>query len=366
MLRLLIDVSYAEPQDLRLPQRHRSLSQSCPPSDSSSLASPSESDDNSKELSHSSRPRSRSHIPRPRNAFMIFRSEFCAGEKISRSVERDHRHISRIIGYYWNKLPESEKDVWRRKAEQEKSEHLRKYPGYRFTPTVRAKRPVKRNVKRNGADDLLRCQILADFLMLGKEGKDLEDAAKTLEADTQPPATRVDGSIYDSFPENDRMPSFHRSSYAEMPGNLVVGFPVQSYCYPSTAERVSLLSGISSGSLKQAICRVSVSRQHQRIQVGNWAGQIYIFAMVNLQEFSISFGRSPLTFPLIIIQPGNSLPCLAGNNTMIHHLSTHLLFSFPVINHVIQSCINGRYLHIYHSVIIPLLFTHCCTHRLNI
>ncbi|KAF8746216.1 hypothetical protein AX14_000017 [Amanita brunnescens Koide BX004] len=237
MLRLLIDVSYAEPQDLRLPQRHRSLSQSCPPSDSSSLASPSESDDNSKELSHSSRPRSRSHIPRPRNAFMIFRSEFCAGEKISRSVERDHRHISRIIGYYWNKLPESEKDVWRRKAEQEKSEHLRKYPGYRFTPTVRAKRPVKRNVKRNGADDLLRCQILADFLMLGKEGKDLEDAAKTLEADTQPPATRVDGSIYDSFPENDRMPSFHRSSYAEMPGNLVVGFPVQSYCYPSTAER---------------------------------------------------------------------------------------------------------------------------------
>lgn len=175
---------------------------------------------------------------------MIFRSEFCAGEKISRSVERDHRHISRIIGYYWNKLPESEKDVWRRKAEQEKSEHLRKYPGYRFTPTVRAKRPVKRNVKRNGEDDLLRCQILADFLMLGKEGKELEDAAKNLEADTQTPPTRVDCTIYDCLSENDKIPSFPRSSYPEMiGGNLVVGFPVQSSCYPSIAERVSLLSG---------------------------------------------------------------------------------------------------------------------------
>ena len=238
---------HAESQDLRLPQRHRSLSQSCTPSESSSQPSPSESDDNSKELRHSSRPRTRNHIPRPRNAFMIFRSEFCAGEKISRSVERDHRHISRIIGYYWNKLPESEKDVWRRKAEQEKSEHLRKYPGYRFTPTARAKRPVKRNVKRNGEDDLLRCQILADFLMLGKEGKELEDAAKTLEAETHSQPTRVDRSIYDCFSENDKIPSFPRSSYPDMPGgNLVVGFPVQSSCYPSIAERVSLLSGLSS------------------------------------------------------------------------------------------------------------------------
>ena len=116
---------------------------------------------------------------------MIFRSEFCAEEKISRSVERDHRHISRIIGYYWNKMPEEEKDVWRRKAEQEKSEHLQKYPGYRFTPTVRTKRPVKRNVKRNGAEDLMRCQLLADLLILGKEGNELENAAKSLEPETQ-------------------------------------------------------------------------------------------------------------------------------------------------------------------------------------
>jgi len=116
---------------------------------------------------------------------MIFRSEFCAEEKISRSVERDHRHISRIIGYYWNKMTEAEKDVWRRKAEQEKMDHLRKYPGYRFTPTVRTKRPAKRNVKRNGAEDLMRCQLLADLLILGKEGNELENAARSLKAEGQ-------------------------------------------------------------------------------------------------------------------------------------------------------------------------------------
>ncbi|KAF8640694.1 hypothetical protein AX17_000350 [Amanita inopinata Kibby_2008] len=135
-------------------------------------------------FSRSSNPASHSQshnrIPRPRNAFMIFRSEFCAGKKILRSVERDHRHISRIVGYCWNKLSESEKDIWRDKAEQEKMDHSRKYPGYHFTPTVRSKKPVKRNVKRNGVDDLLRCQRLADLLISGKEGNELEDAAKDL------------------------------------------------------------------------------------------------------------------------------------------------------------------------------------------
>ncbi|KAM6498328.1 High mobility group box domain containing protein [Amanita muscaria] len=146
----------------------------------------------------SPRSRSRNRIPRPRNAFMIFRSEFCAEEKISRSVERDHRHISRIIGYYWNKMTEAEKDIWRRKAEQEKMDHLRKYPGYRFTPTVRTKRPAKRNVKRNGAEDLLRCQLLADLLILGKEGNELENAARSLKAEAQA-RTEYSGHSIKSF-----------------------------------------------------------------------------------------------------------------------------------------------------------------------
>ena len=179
----LNDLLAAELQVSHPSQCHRSLLQSCTLLDSSSLLLPSDSDDISKELRQSSC--SRNHIPRPRNAFMIFHSEFCAEEKISCSVERDHRHISQIIGYYWIKLPKSEKDVWQHKVEQEKSEHLQKYPSYLFMPTVHAKRPIKRNVKRNGEDNLLLCQILADFLMLGKEGKDLEDITKMLEPSTE-------------------------------------------------------------------------------------------------------------------------------------------------------------------------------------
>lgn len=111
---------------------------------------------------------------------MIFRSEF-SQEKIKRTVERDHRHISRIIGHYWNQLPESEKAVWRLKAEQEKADHMKKYPGYRFTPTVRTQRPLKRNVKRNGKDDLMRCRRVAALLLEGKEGDELETAVKDID-----------------------------------------------------------------------------------------------------------------------------------------------------------------------------------------
>ncbi|KAG6814429.1 hypothetical protein H0H92_007432 [Tricholoma furcatifolium] len=125
--------------------------------------------------------RSGNRVPRPRNAFMIFRSEFWAEAKISKNVEHDHRHISRIIGHCWNQLTDDEKDVWRRRAEQEKIEHGIKYPGYRFTPSVRTKQVVRRNVKRNGEDEMLRCKQVADLLLAGKVGKDLDNAVKTID-----------------------------------------------------------------------------------------------------------------------------------------------------------------------------------------
>jgi hypothetical protein len=109
---------------------------------------------------------------------MIFRSEFWAEEKITRTVERDHRHISRIIGHCWNQMPEAEKSVWRLKAEQEKLEHGKKYPGYRFMPGSRAQKPLKRNVKRNGSEELLRCRQVAELLLAGKQGGELETAVR--------------------------------------------------------------------------------------------------------------------------------------------------------------------------------------------
>ncbi|KAG5642503.1 hypothetical protein DXG03_002700 [Asterophora parasitica] len=137
--------------------------------------------------------RSGNRVPRPRNAFMIFRSEFWADSKISKTVERDHRHISRIIGHCWNQLPEDEKDVWRRKAEEEKVEHAKRYPGYRFSPNTRTKQVVRRNVKRNGEDELLRCKQVAELLLAGKAGKELDVAVKTIDTslgrEISPPAS---------------------------------------------------------------------------------------------------------------------------------------------------------------------------------
>lgn len=72
-------------------------------------------------------PRRETHIPRPRNPFMIFRSEYTQA-KITSDVERDHRHISRIVGYLWNNMSEEDKSPYRKMAEQEKIEHQRKYP----------------------------------------------------------------------------------------------------------------------------------------------------------------------------------------------------------------------------------------------
>ncbi|RXW18434.1 hypothetical protein EST38_g7410 [Candolleomyces aberdarensis] len=142
-------------------------------------------------------------VPRPRNAFMIFRSAFCSEQKVNRDVERDHRHISRIAGHYWNQMPEEEKNVWRRKADQEKVEHEMKHPGYRFCPMARTKKPVKRKVKRNGAEDLLRCKQLADLLISGKEGEELLVAAKTLEP-TEPDTTSSSSLNLDSLSIKDK------------------------------------------------------------------------------------------------------------------------------------------------------------------
>ncbi|KAG6869053.1 hypothetical protein C0993_004726 [Termitomyces sp. T159_Od127] len=153
--------------------------------------------------------RSGNRIPRPRNAFMIFRSEFWATAKISKTVEHDHRHISRIIGHCWNQLTEEEKAVWRRRAEQEKIEHQIKYPGYRFSPNVRTKQVVKRNVKRNGEDEMLRCKKVAELLLAGKAGKELDNAVQSIDLSLgrDPPLLKSKKTL-DSISNTNEYPAF--------------------------------------------------------------------------------------------------------------------------------------------------------------
>lgn len=132
------------------------------------------------------------HIPRPRNAFMLFRSAFAAAQKIASTIEHDNRHITRIIAHCWNRLSESEKQVWRDKAAAEKRQHAERYPNYRFSPTGRGHRRVKRNVRRNGVEDVKRCEQLAELVMAGKLGHELESAIKQIDEERLAAAHVVD------------------------------------------------------------------------------------------------------------------------------------------------------------------------------
>ncbi|KAI0344054.1 hypothetical protein BDW22DRAFT_1344181 [Trametopsis cervina] len=118
--------------------------------------------------------RSPSHIPRPRNAFIIFRTEFYRDNKDLLAYEKDHRHISRIIAFYWRTLTPDEKEEWKDKAKIEKLEHERKYPNYQFTPVHRTGEVKKRNVKRNGAREIKRCEVVASLLKNCSEPTELQ------------------------------------------------------------------------------------------------------------------------------------------------------------------------------------------------
>ncbi|KXN87538.1 Repressor ROX1 [Leucoagaricus sp. SymC.cos] len=131
----------------------------------------------------SSRAFAQGRIPRPRNAFMLFRSAFHRERRLTKAVEKDHRHISRIIGLCWAELSEAEKDVWRQKAELEKQQHALAYPDYRFKPTPRTKPPMKRNVKRNSPKEIERCHKIARLLQDGKSGEELTHAVGRMEGD---------------------------------------------------------------------------------------------------------------------------------------------------------------------------------------
>lgn len=73
------------------------------------------------------------HVSRPRNAFILFRCDFVRQKKIPQSVEKDHRNISRIVGSIWRGMSAQEREPWVKMADEEKANHMKVHPGYRFT-----------------------------------------------------------------------------------------------------------------------------------------------------------------------------------------------------------------------------------------
>ncbi|KAH7920959.1 hypothetical protein BV22DRAFT_1039199 [Leucogyrophana mollusca] len=118
------------------------------------------------------------HIPRPPNAFILFRSSFIKSQHVSTEVETNHSTLSKIIGLTWQNMPHDERQIWHAKAKKALEEHRRKFPQYAFRPShTKAKGGTeKRKVREVEPKDMKRCAKIAELLVEGKKGQELDAA----------------------------------------------------------------------------------------------------------------------------------------------------------------------------------------------
>jgi hypothetical protein len=141
------------------------------------------------------------HIPRPPNAFILFRSSFIKSRHVSTEVETNHSTLSKIIGLTWQNMPHEERQFWHSKAKVAQAEHKRKFPDYAFRPShVKAKASTntgeKRKVREVGPKDMKRCAKIAQLLVEGKKGADLQAAVEEFDKNHIPTViTRFDTPI---------------------------------------------------------------------------------------------------------------------------------------------------------------------------
>ncbi|KIL65747.1 hypothetical protein M378DRAFT_459398 [Amanita muscaria Koide BX008] len=176
----------------------------------------------SKRVPHSKK-RPENHIPRPPNAFILFRSSFIKSQHVSAEVETNHSTLSKIIGMTWQSLPEEQRQAWHAKARLALQEHRKKFPKYSFRPAqnkVRYKgadsgggnkqEGGKRKVREVEPKDLKRCAKIAELLVEGKKGAELDAAIQEFDRHHVPEiVTRFEAPI--------TARAFRRSSSAPIP-----------------------------------------------------------------------------------------------------------------------------------------------------
>ncbi|PPQ69276.1 hypothetical protein CVT25_005933 [Psilocybe cyanescens] len=153
------------------------------------------------------------HIPRPPNAFILFRSSFIKSQHVSTAVETNHSTLSKIIGLTWQSLPEDQRQIWHQKAKEALDEHKRKFPKYAFRPVqTKAKGGTaeKRKVREVEPKDIKRCTKIAQLLVEGKKGTELNAAVEEFDKYHVPEiVTRFEAPI--------TAHAFRRSSSAPVP-----------------------------------------------------------------------------------------------------------------------------------------------------
>lgn len=139
------------------------------------------------------------HIPRPPNAFILFRSSFIKSQHVSSEVETNHSTLSKIIGLTWQNLPNEERQIWHARAKVALEEHKRKFPSYAFKPIHNKPRALpgeKRKVREVGPKDHTRCAKIAELLVRGKKGLELEVAIQEFDKNHVPEiVTRFEAPI---------------------------------------------------------------------------------------------------------------------------------------------------------------------------
>lgn len=82
----------------------------------------------------------RKRIPRPRNAFILFRQKYHQSVFGDSSGRKSNSEISKELGNRWRNLLTEEREHWSNLAKEEKDNHAKKYPGYRYSPRKNGKR----------------------------------------------------------------------------------------------------------------------------------------------------------------------------------------------------------------------------------
>lgn len=96
-------------------------------------------------------------------------------------------------------LPPAEKQIWFDKAKALLEAHKQKYPGYSFRPSPKHSTPyprTKRKVREVGPKDTKRCEKIAELLVKGKKGAELDEAVNEFDCNHVPEiVTRFDAPV---------------------------------------------------------------------------------------------------------------------------------------------------------------------------
>ena len=207
------------------------------------------------------------HIPRPPNAFILFRSSFIKSRHVSTEVETNHSTLSKIIGLTWQNMPHEERQFWHSKAKVAQAEHKRKFPDYAFRPShVKAKGTTeKRKVREVGPKDMKRCAKIAQLLVEGKKGTDLQVAIEEFDKSHVPTiVTRFDTpitarsfrrSLSEPAPDTDpSAPAFLRPDPKPSSRRLRASSSQPTMSRPSTPKTEELTFGSTLSSNSSVFC----------------------------------------------------------------------------------------------------------------